>query len=103
MFPRMRAEIDFRDGDLEERQDRLLSAAGSPASVMTDRLCDASDDRSSSRAPGTRSIAFTIRSTTSVRRPSLTFGTDSINIPVLVPRRRLKASGYQLPATDYRL
>ena len=81
-----------------------LSGAGSPASVMTDRLCDASDDRSSSRAPGTRSIACTIRSTTSVRRPSLTLGTHSMNHPgACTTTGGLKASGYQLPATDYRL
>ena len=48
--------------------------AASPAIVNTDRLCDASDEWSSRRTPGTPRIAAAIASTTSGRRPSLTLG-----------------------------
>ena len=52
--------------------------AGLRASVITDRLCAPSEEKSRMRAPGTVRIASTIAATTSGRRPSLTFGTHSI-------------------------
>ena len=55
-----------------------LSAGASPTIVKTDRLWDESDEKSSSRTPGVSRIAAAIRWITSGRRPSLTFGIDSI-------------------------
>ena len=44
MLALVRAQVDRRDGALEEREDGRLERRGSPASVNTDRLCDASDE-----------------------------------------------------------
>ncbi len=55
-----------------------FSAAASPTIVSTERLCDASDERSSRRTPGVLRTAATSCSTTSGRRPSLRLGTDSM-------------------------
>ena len=52
--------------------------AWSPTSVITDRLCEPSDEWSSTRTPGVAPTAATIRSTTSGRRPSLMLGIDSM-------------------------
>ena len=56
-----------------------LTGPCSPAMVNTERLWLASLVRSSSHAPSTAVMASAIRSTTSSRRPSETFGTDSIS------------------------
>src|SRR3982751_117901 len=45
--------------------------------VMTERLCDASEDTSSTETPSTAAMAERIASTTSGRRPSEKFGTHS--------------------------
>src|SRR5260370_23951875 len=52
--------------------------AASPTIVNTDRLCDASDEWSSSRTPATPLIASTIAAMTWGRRPSLTLGMHSM-------------------------
>src|SRR5262249_25114671 len=52
----------------------------SPASVRTDRLCDGSEETSSSRTPGTLRTASAIDVTTSARCPSLTLGMHSITM-----------------------
>src|SRR4051812_7916749 len=54
--------------------------SASPASVNTDRLCEGSEEWSSSLTPGSARIAAAMPSTISGRRPSLTFGTHSISI-----------------------
>ena len=53
----MRPQVDGGDRALEERQHGLLDAAASPAIVKTDRLCDASEEKSSRRTPGIARIA----------------------------------------------
>ncbi len=57
---------------------------GEPISVVSRRLCSASDWRFSSRTPGTQS-ASTIASITSIRLPSLKFGTISTSGPPAKP------------------
>ena len=54
-----------------------LTGPCSPAMVNTLRLWDASEVRSSSDTPATPATAAASRSTTSMRRPSDTFGTLS--------------------------
>ena len=75
----------------------VLSGAASPTSVKTERLCEASDEWSSSRTPDTARMAAAIASTTSGRRPSLTFGMHSMigHAQVLVPGSSSGCSGSQ--------
>ena len=66
MLAAVRAQIDVGDRALEQRQrSRASTPAASPTSVKTDRLCDASDEWSSSRTPGTARMASAIAATTS--------------------------------------
>ena len=54
--------------------------AASPANVNTERLCDASDETSSSATPATAADGVGHRRNDLGRRPSLTFGTHSISM-----------------------
>ena len=74
----MRSEIDRADRRVEQREHRGLERPASPAMVITERLCDASEEKSSRRAPGTRRTAAAIAATISARRPSLMFGMHSM-------------------------
>ena len=61
MLARVRAQIDRRRPRARTaRAPRCSTPAASPARVKTDRLCDASDEWSSRRTPGTARIASAI-------------------------------------------
>ncbi len=72
------AQIDGSSARANSARIASRTAAAAPAKVSTLRLCEASDDRSSSRTPGVAATASATASTTSARRPSLMFGTDSM-------------------------
>src|SRR5215471_12471395 len=57
-----------------------LTEAASPTKVRTLRLCEASDETSRSRAPGTERIESAISRMRSRSRPSDTFGTHSMTV-----------------------
>ena len=80
VLARVAVHVDLVDRDLDQPlRGAAATASCSPANVNTDRLWLASLVRSSRKTPSPASIAAAIRSTTSRRRPSETFGTDSIS------------------------
>jgi hypothetical protein len=69
--------VDLVDRGPNEALERVADATAGPAIVNTDRLWLASLVRSRRWTPSTLEIAVASSSTTSRRRPSETFGTDS--------------------------